>query len=68
MPNDADPDWGRYLGLGLQMCVGVVLGLFIGQWLDHRFGWKYGAIVGALLGMSSGMYLLIRDAIRINKD
>ena len=65
---NSDPNWGRYLGLGLEMFVGVVLGYFIGRWLDNRYGWQYGAVIGSLLGVAAGMYLLIREAIRMNKD
>ena len=64
-----DPSWGKHLGVGLQMLVGVVLGYFIGQALDRRYGWENrAAIIGAMLGMAAGMYLLIKDAIRMNKD
>ena len=27
-----------------------------------------GAVIGAMLGVSSGMYILIKDAIKMNKD
>jgi F0F1-type ATP synthase assembly protein I len=51
------------------MAVGVVLGLVVGSWLDKRFGWTpWGVLVGTMLGMASGMYLLIRDGLRVNKD
>ena len=60
---------GRFLGVGLEMLVGVVLGFLIGRWLDNKYGWQpWGVVVGSLLGVAAGMYLLIRDAIRMNKD
>jgi hypothetical protein len=34
----------------------------------HRYGWHNGVIVGSLVGLAGGLYLLIKDAIRINKD
>jgi F0F1-type ATP synthase assembly protein I len=70
MPKD-DPDinWGRFAGVGLQMLVGVVLGVVVGQWLDRRYGLDpWGTMCGAMIGLAAGMYLLIKDAIRINKD
>ena len=72
MPRDGDHDdanWGKYLGYGLQMLVGVVLGLVAGQWIDRRYGTDpWGVFAGVMLGLSAGMYLLIKDAIRINRD
>jgi F0F1-type ATP synthase assembly protein I len=70
MPEDhRDPSTGKYLGLGLQMAVGVVLGLVIGGWLERRYGWQpWGTMVGAMLGLAGGMYLLIKEALRMNKD
>jgi F0F1-type ATP synthase assembly protein I len=66
---DDDANWGQYVGYGFQICAGVVLGVLVGNWLDKRFHWTpWGVLVGSVLGLSSGMYLLIRDAMRMNKD
>ena len=68
-PADDDPGWGKHLGVGLQMLVGVGLGFFVGNWLDNKYGWSpWGVVAGTMLGLAGGMYLLIKDAIRINKD
>jgi F0F1-type ATP synthase assembly protein I len=62
-------NWGHFVGIGLQMLVGVGLGLLIGQWVDRRYGWSpWGMIVCAMLGLAAGMYLLIKDAMRMNRD
>jgi len=69
MAKDQNTNWGAMAGSGLQMAVGVGLGLLIGRWLDNRYGWApKGMTIGALLGLAAGMYLLIKDAIRMNKD
>ncbi len=69
MAADDDPNWGRFLGVGLQILVGVGLGVLVGTWLDKRYGWQpWGVMVCSMLGLAGGMYLLIKDAIRINKD
>jgi len=67
--NNDDGDWGRYLGYGLEMAVGAVGGLWVGGWLDRRYGWyPWGTMGCCLLGLAAGMYLLIRDGFRANKD
>jgi F0F1-type ATP synthase assembly protein I len=51
------------------MAVGVTLGYAVGWWLDRKFGWSpWGVTVGSLLGVAAGMYLLIKEALRMNKD
>ena len=56
-----DANWGRYLGVGL--------GVLVGNWLDRKYGWEpWGLLACTLLGLAAGMYLLIKDAIRMNKD
>ena len=67
--DDQDVNWGHFAGVGLQMLVGVTLGVIVGQWLDRKYGWQpWGTMGGAMIGLAAGMYLLIKDAIRINKD
>jgi F0F1-type ATP synthase assembly protein I len=67
--NRDQQNWGQYLGMGLQMAVGVGLGLIVGNWLDNRYGWSpWGVMIGVMLGLGGGMYLLIKEAIRMNKD
>jgi F0F1-type ATP synthase assembly protein I len=67
MPKD-DGDKSA-LNYGLYPAVGVGIGLAVGSWLDHKFGWgSKGLITGAVLGLTSGMYLLIKEGMRIGKD
>jgi F0F1-type ATP synthase assembly protein I len=69
IPKNDQPSGGRFLGLGLQVAVGAGLGLWIGTWLDRKFGWSpRGALIGALIGIAGGMYLLIKEALKANKD
>jgi len=68
MPDKNEPEWGRYVGMGLEVAIGVGLGSLIGWWLDRRYHWSWGMIIGAMIGLAGGMYLLIREAIRMNKD
>jgi F0F1-type ATP synthase assembly protein I len=70
MPKDSqDQNWGRYLGIGLEIAVGGLLGYLVGAWLDRRFGWNgKGVLIGVCIGLAAGMYLMIKQAIKINKD
>ena len=55
--------------VGLQVAIGVGLGYLVGWWLDKKFGWSpKGVVTGSMIGLAGGLYLLIKDAIRINKD
>jgi hypothetical protein len=58
----------RGLAYGVQILVGVGLGYLAGRWLDNRYGWSNGVVIGSLVGLAAGLYLLVKDAIRINKD
>mgnify|MGYP000964120483 CR=1 FL=1 len=61
---DNQSDWGRYAGLGMEILVGVVLGLVVGWWLDGKLGFSpWGTVIGTMLGLAGGMYLLIKQAI-----
>lgn len=67
--SDKDPNWGAMGSIGLQMLAGVVLGLFVGQWLDRKFGWTpWGTLAGCGLGVAAGMYSMIREGIAANRD
>jgi F0F1-type ATP synthase assembly protein I len=56
------------MNLGLYPAVGVLLGFAIGYWLDHQFGWGSKAMIaGAVLGLAAGMYLLIKEGMRLSK-
>jgi F0F1-type ATP synthase assembly protein I len=69
MPGDKPPEWGQYLTSGFETAVGVGLGYFVGHWLDNRYGWyPWATLIGAMLGLAAGMYLLIKSALRMNKD
>jgi F0F1-type ATP synthase assembly protein I len=69
MAKDDDSGLGQAAGYGLYMAVGVGLGCLIGHWLDTKYGWgNKGLITGAMIGLAAGLYQLIKDAIRLNKD
>jgi hypothetical protein len=68
MAKQDEPNWGYFLGVGLQICVGAGLGYAVGFWLGQRYGWKHAPVIGFAIGFAGGMYLLIKDVLRMNKD
>lgn len=69
MARDEDGNFGRNLAHGMEVAVGVGLGYLVGNWLDKKYGWKpWGLYIGVMLGCAAGMYLLIKEAVRSNKD
>jgi F0F1-type ATP synthase assembly protein I len=69
MPQDQGPSWGHYAGFGLQIAAGVGLGAITGAWLDRKFHWApWGVLGGSMLGLAAGLYLLIKEALKMNKD
>jgi F0F1-type ATP synthase assembly protein I len=66
---DNDVDWGKVAGVGFEIAVGVGLGALVGTFVDRRFHTKpWGLLVCVMLGVAAGMYLLIKEAIRANRD
>ena len=69
MPDSDESNWGKYLGYGLEMAVGIALGIWAGSWFDRRYGSApWGLLIGVFLGLAGGMYLLIKDGLKANKD
>ena len=55
----------RFAGLGIQLAVMMLAGLFAGQWADRKFGTgSLLTIVGAFLGFGATMWSLIRQLRR----
>jgi len=60
---------GDAIMLGMYVAVGAGLGYAVGWWLGKTFGWTtWGPVGGALVGLAAGMYLMIKEALRINKN
>jgi len=59
---------GDAMMLGLYVAVGAGLGFAVGTWLGRVFGWgTWGPIGGVCVGLAGGMYLMVKEAVRLNK-
>jgi F0F1-type ATP synthase assembly protein I len=68
MAGNNQSDAGRGLTLGLELAAAVGLGAFAGNWIDHKYhSSPWGVLIGAGLGFASGMYLMIKEALRPDK-
>jgi F0F1-type ATP synthase assembly protein I len=64
-----ESQWGVLATLGFEIGAGAGLGALLGVWIDkkcHTAPW--GVVAGTFLGIGSGMYLLIKEALKANKD
>lgn len=51
----------RYSGMAFTVPAAVVIGYFIGTWLDGRFGTHSLYIVGVVLGAAGGLIQVVRQ-------
>lgn len=64
-PPDKPNPFGVALGIGTELVTCVLLGFFVGQWLDKKFNtgpWLM--LLGAMSGIGLGLYQLIRATTR----
>jgi F0F1-type ATP synthase assembly protein I len=51
------------------VAVGVGLGYLLGHWLGHKYGWgPWGDFGGVIIGCAAGMYSLVKEAVRSEKN
>lgn len=60
---------GRYGSVGFELSAMIILGFFLGRWLDRHFGWSsVGTIGGVLLGVYSGFRMLFKRAKEAERE
>ena len=60
---------GNYATVGIELVLSVLVGLYGGKWLDHRFGtgpWL--TLVGFGFGVAAGFRALYRAAQQANRE
>lgn len=64
--NSSLRDFAPFLGMGMQLAIGVVVFFFLGYWLDGKLGTSpWLSIGGAFVGAAGGLIKFIREAMRI---
>lgn len=68
--NPDDRQWGKFASSGMELAAGIGLGAAVGWWIDKKRNASnpWGVLVGCTVGFLAGMYLLIKNAIKSNKD
>jgi ATP synthase protein I len=69
MAADDGPEWGKFLNTGFEIAAAVGLGCLAGYWIDRKLGSSpWGIVVGTVLGAAAGMYIVIKETMRMNRD
>jgi F0F1-type ATP synthase assembly protein I len=58
----------RYSGMAFTVPAAVVVGYFLGAWLDARFGTHSLYIVGVVIGAAGGLIQVVRQLTRETGD
>ncbi len=60
---NGDDPWmafAKFMGMGLEVAVAVILGLFVGNWLDDKFGRSpLFLFLGLIAGLAAAVNILI---------
>ena len=65
--NDPSRSPMQFVGLGFELVVPILAGVFLGMWLDGRFGWTpWGVVTGAVLGIAAGFLNFFRAVLPRN--
>jgi len=56
------------MGLGIELVAPILLGVFVGRWLDGRWGTEPWLLVaGSVLGLVVGFYSFLRSVLPVVK-
>lgn len=62
-PKTQDSPW-RYAGLGFEFLAALMVGLFLGQWIDQKLGSEpWAMIIGVFSGGAAAIYDMYRRSM-----
>jgi F0F1-type ATP synthase assembly protein I len=60
-PSASGGGMAAYAGLGFQFAIAILLGLYVGQWVDRKLGTRpLFLIIGVFAGAAAGFYSMIQ--------
>lgn len=61
--------FAKFSSAGIQMAILIVAGMYFGEYLDKKFGFEgpWMTICFSLLGVFIGLYIIIREVIKMSK-
>ncbi len=59
---------GVYMGLPFFLLVAMGGGYYGGRWIDQTYGTTYVNFIGLLLGLAVGLYEVVRQVNRLEKN
>ena len=62
--------FAKFSGIGIQMAVLIVAGVFLGQYLDNKFQFEtpWMTVLFSLIGVFIGLYLVLKEVMSIKED
>ncbi len=57
-----------FMGLPFVLLVAMGGGYYAGRWIDQTYGTKYANFIGLLLGLGIGLYEIVRQLNRLEKN
>lgn len=57
-----------YASLPFTMLVTLGLGYYGGRWIDEKYGFRYANLIGIILGLGFGLYEVLRQLKRLEKN
>ncbi|MEX2673617.1 MAG: AtpZ/AtpI family protein [Phycisphaeraceae bacterium] len=64
-----EPNPWRLAHMGMEFAIAVLIVAFLGWLFDRSAGTEpWGLVIGAVLGTIGGLYLFIKEALRLNRD
>ena len=66
---EQEPNPWRLAHMGMELAGAVAIMVFFGWLVDRGAGTEpWGVVVGAVLGLAGGLYLFLKEALRLNRD
>lgn len=59
---------GILMSVPFTLLATTAAGFYAGQWIDQHYGTKYGNFIGVILGFAAGLYEVLKQLERMEKN